>query len=357
MSWNIDLVFDLVLERSPSDIVFIPGSPPAIWVAGRMQLIDAPPVASTDVEGIFFGLLSDEQRRHLEETGDLDFSVGRRDVGRFRINLHRQRTTWAAAMRFIPGEVPAFEQLKLPDDVLRLADLPRGLVLITGGTGAGKSTTLAAMVEYMNQNYAYHIITLEDPIEFTFRHKCSLIEQREIGVDCPTFASALRNVVRQKPDVILVGEMRDLETISAALTAAETGHLVLASLHTVNAVETVNRIIDVFSAEQQSQIRMQLSDTLQGVVCQTLFHDEIDDKMVPAIEILIATPAVRRAIRDRETHLVAGMIETGRGAGMQAMDASIASLVKAGRITAGDAMASAQNPERLARLITKVGVS
>jgi len=357
MSWNIDLVFDLVRERSPSDVVFIPGSPPAIWVAGRMELMDSPRIASPDVESIFFGLLSDEQREHLEETGDLDFSVGRRDVGRFRINLHRQRATWAAALRFIPNEVPAFEKLKLPDNVLRLADLPRGLVLITGGTGAGKSTTLAAMVEYMNQNYAYHIITLEDPIEFTFRHKRSLIEQREIGADCPTFASALRNVVRQRPDVILVGEMRDLDTISAALTAAETGHLVLASLHTVNAVETVNRIVDAFSPQQQAQIRMQLSDTLQGVVCQTLFHDEIDDQMVPAIEILIATSAVRRAIRDRETHLVAGMIETGKSAGMQAMDASIVSLVHAGRITAGDAMATAHNPERVAKFITEVEVS
>ena len=210
---------------------------------------------------------------------------------------------------------------------------------------------MASLIDYMNHTYAYHIITLEDPIEFTFQHDRSIIEQREIGFDSPSFALALRHVVRQRPDVILVGEMRDMETISAALTASETGHLVLASLHTPDAAETVNRIIDVFPAAQQMQIRVQLSDTLQGVVCQTLFHDEIDGTMVPAVEIMMATTAVRRAIRDRETHLLPGMIETGKAAGMQSMDASIAELTSARRITVDQALARAQSPERVAKLI------
>ena len=351
MVWTVEQMFDLVTRRGASDIVFVPGSPPVIWTTGSMKRVDADRITDRDVEETFVPLLNDLQRAALDEASDLDFSLGKSGVGRFRINLHRQRGSYSAALRFIPETVPRFDQLKLPARILQFADLPRGLVLVTGGAGRGKSTTLAAMVEYMSRTYAYHIVTLEDPIEFMFSHGKSIIEQREIGVDCPTFGSALRHVVRQRPDVILVGEMRDLETISAAVTAAETGHLVLASLHTINAVETVNRIIDVFPPAQQMQIRVQLSDTLQGVVCQMLFRDAVGGGMVPAAELMICTPAVRRAIRDRETHLIPGMIETGKSMGMQSMDESIACLVAGGHISPHEAMARAQRPERLARLI------
>jgi len=351
MTWTLDQLFDIVVSKHGSDICFVPGAPPVIWVAGRMVQLDLPPLEPSAVDATFLPLLSEDQRRVLNATGDLDFSLGRTDIGRLRLNLHRQRGTLSATIRYIPYEVPKFENLKLPRRLLGLADLPRGLVLVTGGAGTGKSTTLASMVNYMNQVYAYHIITLEDPIEFTFKHGRSVIEQREIGVDCPSFSAALRHVVRQRPDVILVGEMRDLETISAALTAAETGHLVLASLHTVNAVETISRIVDVFPGPQQAQVRVQLADTIQGVACQTLFHDEVDGTMVPAVEIMVATPAIRRAIRDNETHLLHGMIETGKSLGMQTMDNAIADLARARRISASDAMAKCQNPEKLAKLI------
>jgi len=345
--WTVDLLFDVLTDRRASDLCFAPGAPPVVWVAGRMMPLDAPPLVPADIEAAFYPLLTASQRERLDACGDVDFSVGRPGVGRMRLNLHRQQGTLAAAIRFIPAAVPDFDGLKLPSRLRSFADLPRGLVLVTGGAGAGKSTTLAAMIQYMNCTHAYHIITLEDPIEFVFAHRRSVIEQREIGVDCPSFASALRHVVRQRPDVILVGEMRDLETISAALTAAETGHLVLASLHTASAVETVNRIVDVFPGSQQSQVRVQLADTLQGVACQTLFHDESDGTLAPAVEILVATPAIRRAIRDNETHLLHGMIEMGRAQGMQTLDAAIANLVRRGAITMDAALAKCHNREKL----------
>lgn len=351
MSWTIDQMFNLVVERHASDIVLVPGTPPALWVSGRMTMLDAEPLRPDDVAQAFLPTLKDSQRATLEAMGDVDYSLGRENVGRLRINLHRQRGSIGAAIRFIPHEIPTFENLSLPSRVLDLADLPRGLVLVTGGAGSGKSTTLAAMIDYINHNHDYHVITLEDPVEFTFRHARSVIEQREVGPDCPSFVSALRHVVRQRPDAILVGEMRDLETISAALTAAETGHLVMASLHTVSAVETISRIIDVFPAGQQAQVRVQLADTLRGVVCQTLFPDQLSEGMVPAAEILIATPGIRRAIRENETHLIGGMIEMGMAQGMRTMDSAIAELVAAGRIPRTLALTRAQNPDRLAKVL------
>ncbi len=348
---TIDDMFELAAERGASDILFTPGVPPAIWIVGEMEITEFESMKPEQIEEIFMPLLTDEQAQTLQTTGDVDFAVGKRGIGRFRINIHRQRGTLSAAMRFIPHEVPDFEQLNLPPRIIEFARLPRGLVLVTGGSGTGKSTTLASIIEHINRNYGYHIITLEDPIEYTFRHKRSLIEQREIGVDSCSFASALRHVVRQKPDVVLIGEMRDLETISAALTAAETGHLVLATLHTTSAVQTIDRIIDVFPASQQGQIRIQLSVVLQGVVCQTLLHDQLNDGLVPAVEIMMPTPAIRRVIRDNETHLLAGMIETGQSLGMQTMDMAISRLVADNRVTANDALANAQDPEKMKRLL------
>jgi len=351
MSWTIEKILQVMNDKGASDIVFVAGSVPVIWIHGSMTPLESEVLNDADIAETFLPLMTTEQKTKLEQTGDVDFSLGRAGVGRMRINVHRQRGSLAATTRFIPHQVPMFKQLKMPSKVLELANLSRGLVLVTGGAGAGKSTTLAAMIEHMNCNYAYHIITLEDPVEFAFSHKKSIIEQRQIGQDCSTFSSALRHIVRQRPDVILVGEMRDLETISAALTAAEIGHLVLASLHTVNAVETINRIIDIFPANQQMQIRVQLASTLQGVICQALFHDEIDGGRLPAIEIMIPNQAIRRAIRDNETHLLSGMIETGKAAGMRTMDSAIAELISAGHINLADGLAMAHNPDKLAKMI------
>jgi len=351
MSLAIDDIFHLIRERDASDVAFMPGVPPALWVAGRMVLDKREAMTPEGIEAMFLPLLTPEQKALLEEVGDLDFSVGKQDFGRLRINLHRQRGKLSAATRFIPEQVPPFEQLRMPEQVRKLAELPRGLVLVTGGAASGKTTTLAAMLEFMNNRFAYHCITLEDPIEYVFQHKNCLIEQREIGTDSPSFASALRHIVRQRPDVILVGEMRDLETISTALTAAETGHLVLATLHTNSAVQTIDRIIDIFPAAQQGQVRIQLSAALQGVVCQMLFHDRLTEKLIPAVEIMIPNPAIRRAIRDNETHLLQGMIETGKSMGMQAMDAAICRLAAKGHISAEEAIANAHNPEKVRRLL------
>ncbi len=351
MSWTIEKIFNLVTERKASDVCFVPGSSPVIWTAGKMCHVGDENSTPAEIDAIFLPLLNDQQRERLNITGDIDLSVGQGGVGRFRINMHRQRGSLSVALRFIPHDVPQFESLHIPQRVLQFADLQHGLVLVTGGAGTGKSTTLAAMIDYMNRKYAYHIITMEDPIEFTFRHGKSVIEQREVGVDCPSFGSALRHVVRQRPDVILVGEMRDLETIAAALTAAETGHLVMASLHTINATQTIDRIIDVFPAAQQSQIRVQLAGALRGVVCQTLLPDEKNGGLVPAVEVMVCNQGIQRAIRDNESHLLPGMIETGKSLGMQLMDSAILELVKSGRVSSGEAIARAHNPEKMIKMV------
>jgi len=351
MEWTIDNVFDAIAETGASDVILAPGAPPALWVAGRMRRLPERPLAGEDVERIFMPLLTDEQARRLDECGDVDFSIGRAGLGRLRINVHRQRGSLSAATRFIPHDVPAFETLGLPQRVLDFARLPRGMVLVTGGAASGKSTTLAALIHFINRHYAYHVITLEDPIEYIFSHGESVIEQREIGVDASSFPSALRHIVRQRPDVVLIGEMRDLETIGTALTAAETGHLVLATLHTTSAVQTIDRIIDIFPAAQQSQVRVQIASALQGVVCQMLFHDEAAEGMVPAAEIMVCSAPIRRAIRDGETHLLQGMIETGQALGMRSMDSAISALVKAGRVTFDAAVAGAHDAEKMKRLL------
>ena len=351
MLQTVEDILVLMNREGASDVVFVPGSPAVMWVQGTMRRIDELILDDGIIGRLFLPAMTDNQRQRLTDQGDSDYSVGRPGVGRMRINIHRQRNSLSVATRFIPHEVPIFEQLKLPGRVLDFADLPRGIVMVTGGAGAGKSTTLAAMIEHMNRTYGYHIITLEDPVEFMFTHRNSVIEQRQIGDDCPSFSSALRHIVRQRPDVILVGEMRDLETISAALTAAEMGHLVLASLHTLSAVETINRVIDVFPANQQNQIRVQLAGTLQGVLAQTLFADATDGGRIPACEIMIPTSGIRRAIRDNEVHLVPGMIETGRTSGMQLMDTAIADLIASGHITLADGLAKAHNPDKLAKMV------
>ncbi len=296
-------------------------------------------------------MAGEAQMKVFEKVKDADFSYEVPGVGRFRVNAHMQRQSVAIAMRAIKTEIPPFEALGLPDVVRRLTYLPRGLVLVTGDTGSGKSTTLAAMIDAMNKRYHKHIITLEDPVEYTLRSDKSIIEQRELGADVPSFASGLRHVLRQDPDIILVGEMRDLETTAAAITAAETGHMVLSTLHTVNAAQTVERIIDMYPADQQNQIRSMLANTIQAVVSQTLFKRIDKPGMVPAIEVMLATPAVRNLIRENRAFEIPNVIETNRALGMQTLDNAIAELYFNGMISREDAIAQAAFPEKLERML------
>ncbi len=352
-----------------SDLILSAGSPPSIYQGGRLQPLAREPLPAARLHEVIRGALDEAQRQRLEQQRDLDFSLADTGLGRCRVNVHYQRQSLAAAVRFVPNMIPTLSELGLSEHLGQLVELTRGLVLVTGGTGSGKSTTLAALLDRVNHSRAAHIITLEDPIEYSFTNDRSIVEQREIGEDAPSFASALRHVVRQKPDVILIGEMRDLETIATALTAAETGHLVLASLHTITAAQTVERIVDVFDARQQAQVRVQLANTLRAIVCQTLLPStqapapregkpatspqdfSRTTGLVPALEILIATPAIRRAIRDGETHLIPGMIETGSKWGMRTLDASLADHVREGRVQRAEALALAADPEKLERLV------
>ena len=361
---GVGILADLLTEaanRGASDLLLLAGAAPTIYVFGQWVPLNDTPLSSKDVSAILQPVLTEAQRARLDEHRDVDFGLslplsGARDpeqsaaAGRYRVNVHYQRGTPAAAFRAIPAKVPPFERLGLPAHVLRFGDFPNGLVLVTGCTGQGKSTTMAAIVDHMNRTRSAHVITIEDPIEFSFEHGTCLIEQRQIGEDSPSFGSALRHVLRQRPDVILIGEMRDLETITTALTAAETGHLVLASLHTNSAAQTLARIIDVFPSAQQAQVRTQLAATLKAIVCQTLVRDQANETLVPATEILTATSAVRRAIRENETHLIYAMIETGRSQGMHTLEQSLAVLVKAGRVQPEEAFAAATDPARLAKL-------
>ncbi|MBE3123299.1 MAG: PilT/PilU family type 4a pilus ATPase, partial [Planctomycetes bacterium] len=271
---------------------------------------------------------------------------------RFRVNAHYQRATPALAFRAIPGKVPALESLHLPEVIMDFANLPQGLVLVTGETGSGKSTTLASVLDYINHKYQYHCITLEDPIEYYLESDQCAIEQREVGVDVPDFTSGLRHVLRQDPDVILIGEMRDLETISTALTAAETGHLVLSTLHTNDAASTVERIIDIFPAAQQGQVRSMLANTLKGVICQRLFPRVDEAGMVPATEVLVSTPAVRNCIRENRLFEIPNIIETNRALGMSLFDESLKRMYFSGMISREDALANARAPEQLQRALS-----
>lgn len=325
-------------QKAASDLLLVAGSPPCYYVDGAMELLDAPFLTAERIEQLLAPLLSEERRARLEQHKDLDFSIDLEESGRCRVNVHYQRNTLATAVRFVPREIPDFEQLNLPPILAKLACLPHGLVLVTGATGHGKSTTLSAMLNYINTHYSRHIITLEDPIEFRFSNAKSVIEQREIGEDTPNFASALRHVLRQKPEVIMVGEMRDQETIATAITAAETGHLVLGTLHTMTAAGAVERVVDIFEGRQQQQIRIQFAHTLQAVVSQILFKDQAGPGLIPACEILTATGGLRRAIRDNETHLIPSMIETGSVHGMQTMDQAILNWVAQKRIAVADAL-------------------
>jgi len=348
---DLDTILKAAAELGASDIHLISGHAPTARMSTVMTPMDFPVITPAGARRMLEHMASEAQLKQFEKIKDADFSYEVPGVGRYRVNAHLQRQSIGIAMRAIKEDIPAFDTLNLPDVVQRLTYLPRGLILVTGDTGSGKSTTLASMINAMNQRYRKHIITIEDPIEYKLVSAKSTIEQRELGDDVPSFASGLRHVLRQDPDIILVGEMRDLETTAAAITAAETGHLVFSTLHTVNASQTVERIIDMYPADQQNQIRSMLANTLQAVVSQTLFK-RIDKKgMVPGVEVMLCTPAVRNLIRENRAFEIPNVIETNRQLGMNSLDNAIAELYFNGMISREDAVAQAAYPDKLERML------
>ncbi|NQT91036.1 MAG: type IV pilus twitching motility protein PilT [Candidatus Omnitrophica bacterium] len=334
-------------DAGASDIILVVGSPPAMRISGSIVLADLPTLTPQESKRLIFSMLNDKQRAEYEEKHELDTSYTVSGMARFRINVHQQRGSVAAAMRRIPLEVPNLDQLSLPKDILKdLCSLRGGLVLVTGQTGSGKTTTLAAMIDIINKERACHIITIEDPIEFLHKHKKSIVEQREVYIDSDSFPSALRNVMRQNPDIILIGEMRDLETITTAVTASETGQLVFATLHTIDASETINRIIDVFPWRQQQQIRVQLSTILRGVISQRLIPAAHGKGLVVACEILLGTPAARHLIREGNVPQLQNVIETSAKHGMQSMDQALLNLYNKKLIDKGELLLNLKNKDR-----------
>jgi len=341
------------LDGGASDVHLVAGMPPLFRTHTVLApSSEYPPVSAEDTVQYVLDMVGEERYARLEANRDLDFSTEVPNLGRFRVNAHWQRGTVAIAFRAISDRVPALHTLNLPPIIEKFVDLPRGLILVTGQTGSGKSTTLASMIDAMNHKYQHHVITVEDPVEYELRNDKCVIEQREIGIDVPTFASGLRHALRQDPDILLVGEMRDLETTSAAITAAETGHLVLSTLHTQNASQTMERIIDIYPAEQQIQIRSMLANTLQAVVSMTLFKRIDVPGMIPACEILICTPAVRACVRENRIHEIPNIIATNRAVGMCTLDDSIKALYFSGKISRQQAVSRAVNPAAIDRAMS-----
>jgi twitching motility protein PilT len=356
MSVDFAAVLTRMVEARASDVHLTPGFPPAMRIRGRIVAIEGyEPLGPQDTREIVYSILNDAQRKRFENEMQLDFAYAIPGVARFRVNCFFQRGSISAAFRMIPAEIAGLDELGLPKVLTEFTHKPRGFVLVTGPTGSGKSTTLAAMVDMINAEREEHILTIEDPIEFLHRHKSCIVNQREIGSDAVDFAQALKSALREDPDVILVGEMRDLETISTALTAAETGHLVFATLHTQSTAQTVDRIIDVFPPHQQQQVRMQLSIALQGIVTQQLLPTADGSSRVAGCEILVPTPAVRNLIREGKTHQIYSAIQTSGSIGMQTMDAHLAQLVRTGKITRALAEQRASVPEELKRLLGSAG--
>jgi twitching motility protein PilT len=345
-------LLDIVLARGASDLHLTAGSPPVLRLLGDLVRMEEYPVLGPqDLRAMVYAILSKRQRERLEQELELDISYSVPGKARFRVNVYFQRDSIGAAFRLIPFEIRGVADLGLPPICAEFARLHRGFIVVTGPTGSGKSTTLASLVDIVNTERRCHIMTVEDPIEFLHRHKQSVVNQREVGADTKSFGDALKHVLRQDPDVILVGEMRDLETIATAITAAETGHLVFATLHTQDAPQTIDRIIDVFPPHQQEQIRVQLSTTLQGVITQQLLPTADGQSRVVAGEVLVATPAVRHLIREGKVHQIYSVMQAGGRFGMRTMDASLATLVRAGRITPQMALERCHDPEEFNRLL------
>ncbi len=340
-----------VQQNRASDLHITAGVPPMLRIDGKLVPIKHPPLTPTETKDLCYSIMTDMQRHRFEENLELDFSFGIENVGRFRANVYVQRGAIAGAFRLLPHEIRSLRELGLPPVVSELARKPRGLLLVTGPTGSGKTTTLASIIDQINEERHEHIVTIEDPIEYIFKHKNCIVNQREVGTDTKSFNNALKSVLREDPDVILIGEMRDLETIKIALTLAETGHLTLATLHTNTAVQTINRLIDVFPAGEQSQIRTQLSFVLEGVLCQTLIP-KIGGGRVLAVEVMVPTPAIRNLIREDKVHQIYSQQQIGQEKyKMQTLNQSLADLYLRKLITYEDAMAKSQEVEELRRLI------
>ncbi|MEX1357022.1 MAG: type IV pilus twitching motility protein PilT [Gaiellaceae bacterium] len=351
-------LLEQMVALDASDLHLTVGTPPAIRVRGEVKRLDEfEPLDGDLTRQLLYQVMNTEQQKRFEVNRQLDFSHSLPGLARFRVNVYMQKESVGAAFRLIPAELKTLDQLGLPDSLAELATKPRGLVLVTGPTGSGKSTTLAAMIDKINQTRSDHILTIEDPIEFLHQHKGCIVNQREIGVDAVSFAEALRGALRQDPDVILVGEMRDLETIAIALTAAETGHLVLGTLHTQSAAGTVDRVIDVFPAEQQGQVRIQLAGALQGVVTQALLPTADGRGRVAALEILLPDDATRNLIRQGKVEQIYTVMQTSTSRGMQTMEQALADLVGKGQITVDTALGATNKAEQLRGLLERTGLA
>jgi twitching motility protein PilT len=354
---DIKAVLAEAIERHASDVHINVGMPPVLRKNTELITTDSAAISNENAKEMVLAMVGPDRFKKCEENRDLDFSTTIDDGHRFRVNAHYQRDTIAISFRVIPNQIPLIDDLNLPAIAKELAELPRGLVLVTGHTGSGKSTTLAAMIGLINKKRKKRIITLEDPIEYALENEMCMIEQREIGADCPDFASGLRHVLRQDPDIIMVGEMRDLETTSSTITAAETGHLVFSTLHTINAYQTVERVVDIYPAAQQNQIRTMLANTLQAVISQTLFKRVDMPGMVPCAEILLCTSAVRNCIRENRIYEIPNIIETSRRIGMQNIDNSIVEMYSKGYIDVEEAITRSSNPGKMEKVLTQTQVA
>ncbi|MBI2251188.1 MAG: type IV pilus twitching motility protein PilT [Armatimonadetes bacterium] len=348
-----NLLYKMVEEGS-SDLHLKVDSPPMLRVDGELVPCAYAPLKNDHLRAMLESILTEQQKAQFVAEKELDLSYSIPGLSRFRINIYLQRNSWAGAFRVVPARPFTIDELKLPDILKDLAMRPRGLILVTGPTGSGKSTTLAAMIDHINENRHCHIVTVEDPIEFIHKDKNSLLSQREIGSDTYSFSNALKHVLRQDPDVVLIGEMRDLETTAIAITAAETGHLVLATLHTNSAATTVDRVIDIFPPHQQQQIRMQLSVTLEGILCQALLSKASGHGRVMAMEIMPVNPALRNIIREGKSHQIPNIIQSGSSFGMQSLDMALRNLYIQGLVTYEEALNKAASPDELNRLVGKI---
>lgn len=346
---NINDLLMKIVEMKASDLHITVGIPPVIRKDGVLRHFGDTPLRPEDTERLTSQILDSEQKRIIKEVGELDLSYHLPGVSRFRVNAYKQRGSYSLAIRVVNMKVPSLDELGFPECVKNLAMKTRGLILVTGPTGSGKSTTLASMIDHINKNRNAHILTLEDPIEYLHKHNKSIVNQREIGTDSMSFKNALRAALREDPDVILVGEMRDIETISIAVTAAETGHLVMSTLHTVSADQTIDRIIDAFPPSQQSQIRIQLAGVLEGIIAQQLIPCSAGGGRIAALEILIANNAIKNLIREGRTHQIRTAMQTGTKIGMQTMDFALSELLRKGMITREIALEAAHDPEMLRR--------
>ena len=347
-------LLNLMVEKKASDLHITVGLSPQLRIDGRLVLLsEFPPLTPQDTKELVYSVLTEEQAKRFEQTKELDISIGIKNLGRFRINVYKQRGSASMAIRLIPFQIPELDELGLPNAAKIFADRSSGLVLVTGATGSGKSTTLASMIEYINSKRSCHIISIEDPIEYLHKHKKSTVNQRELGMDTDSFEGAIKHVFRQDPNIVLIGELRDLETIKGALTLAETGHLIFGTLHTIDAVHAINRIIDVFPAHQQQQIRLQLSMVLVGVIVQQLIPRKDQKGRVLAVEVMNVIPAIQNLMRDNNIHQIYSLIQMGKKYEMCTMNQSLATLFDKGIISWEEAYSRSTNQQELISLVKK----